>query len=141
MNAERLQVLQMLSAGSITVPEAERLLSALAGPAELQGAAGGGAPRTKPKYLRVLVEDHSVDSDPTTVNVRVPLELLRAGLKLASIIPPQARDHLNEALQKQGLKIAISEVTPENLDGIVEQLDQLSVNVDSRASKVRVFCE
>ncbi len=42
--------------------------------------------------------DAADEDGPTKVNVRVPMQLLRAGVKLTSIIPPRARDEVNAAL-------------------------------------------
>ncbi|MEK8105747.1 hypothetical protein NKG94_12490 [Micromonospora sp. M12] len=38
------------------------------------------------KYLRVLV-DATDNGEPSRVNVRVPLQLLRAGVRLAALVP------------------------------------------------------
>eukprot|EP01035_Chromulina_nebulosa_P043685 gene43685-59168_t len=76
----------MLSEGKITTDEAERLLAALDGAARPFGAAADGAfPTKRPalKYLRVAVDtDEPGDGGPTKVNIRVPLDLLRAGVRL-----------------------------------------------------------
>ncbi|MEN3307951.1 MAG: hypothetical protein V7603_4153, partial [Micromonosporaceae bacterium] len=92
MNEQRRQVLQMLAAGKITADEAERLIDALE--REQPESPPGAAPRPKPrpKYLRVVVnwEDNSGGDGPGRVNVRVPLQLLRAGVRLTSLVPPQA---------------------------------------------------
>ena len=37
----------------------------------------------------------------TKVNIRVPLQLLRAGVRLAGLIPTEARTHVNEALRER----------------------------------------
>ncbi len=42
---------------------------------------------------------------PTTVNVRVPMQLLRAGVRLASLIPVQAQEQLDEALSRHGVPL------------------------------------
>ena len=142
MNNDRRSVLQMLSDGKITADEAERLLSALDRPdAPL---AGGGAPASghnlAPKYLRVTV-DADVHGDATKVNVRVPMALLRAGVRLTSLIPPAARDEVNRELAKNGVPFDIGQLKPENLDELVSHLNDLTVDVDSAEAKVRVYCE
>ena len=99
------------------------------------------APKKRAKYLRVLVEDRSSGERPTTVNVRVPMMLLRAGVRLSGLIPVQARDQMNEALRKQGIPFDISQIRPENLDDLVDQLEDLSVDVNDATATVRVFTE
>jgi hypothetical protein len=75
------------------------------------------------------------------VNVRVPMQLLRAGVKLASLIPPEARDRVNGALHQDGATFDLNQVTADNLDEMVSHLDNLTVDVDGQTTKVRFFCE
>jgi hypothetical protein len=152
MNENRRQILEMLSAGKITADEAERLLAAL-DPApipvpDFTGATSNGAPvKTRAKYLRVLVEaDEGMTGmkGQTTVNVRVPMQLLRAGVRLASLIPVQAHEQLDEALSAKGVPITLSQIKPENLEELIDHLEDLTVDVDGKdgnATKVKVFCE
>ena len=151
MNEERRAILEMLAAGKINADEAERLLAAVERPA---GASSGGAATTgdaakpKPKYLRVLVEaDESMTGlkgGRTVVNVRVPMQLLRAGVRLAGLIPVQAHEQLDQAFSKHGVPITLSQIRPENLEELIDHLEDLMVDVDGKdgnATKVRVFCE
>ncbi len=141
MSENRRQILEMLAQGKINANEAERLLSAV----ERDPAALIAGPETrrndKLKYLRVLVDGHDERDGPVKVNVRVPMVLLRAGVKLTSIIPPKARTEVNDALRKEGIDVDIGKLTPETLEDVIEQLRDLQVDVDSERAKVRVFCE
>ena len=157
MNENRHRILEMLAAGKITADEAERLIAALepdtvhAGEyaGSVAGANGtkGATVKTRAKYLRVLVEadeDMTGLKGPTTVNVRVPMQLLCAGVRLASLIPVQAHDQFDEALSKHGVPITLSQIKPENLEELIEHLEDLTVDVEGKggnATKVRVFCE
>ena len=143
MNENRRQILEMLGQGKISAAEAERLLAALERerPAATPGPASESRRNDKVKYLRVVVDAMDEHDGPTKVNVRVPMQLLRAGVKLTSIIPPRARDEVNEALRKEGIDVDIGKLTPESLEEIIEQLRDLEVNVDHDKAKVRVFCE
>ena len=154
MNENRRQILEMLAAGKINTEEAERLLNAVEpdarAAAEFTGktaGANGATVKTRAKYLRVLVEaDESMTGmkGPTTVNVRVPMQLLRAGVRLASLIPAQAHDQLDEALSRHGVPLTLSQIKPENLEELIDHLEDLTVDVngaDGNATKVRVFCE
>jgi len=71
----------------------------------------------------------------------VPMQLLRSGVKLAALIPVQARDHVNSALHEHGVAFDLSQIKPENLEELIDQLDELTVDVDDKDVKVRVFCE
>ena len=145
MSEDRRSILQMLAEGKVTADEAERLISALErGPtAALPGGGPGpaGHNRAPPKYLRVAVDTEEGHGGPTKVNVRVPMQLLRAGVRLSSIIPPHARDKVNAAMARNGVDFDINALKPENLEELVEQLNDLTVDVDQERTKVRIFCE
>ncbi|MBS0361912.1 MAG: hypothetical protein JSR98_11055 [Proteobacteria bacterium] len=142
MTNDRRAVLQMLAEGKITAEEAERLLSAL----ERNDAPPASDPRPTmgsngaPKYLRVTV-DAQEEGSPVKVNIRVPMALLRAGVRLSSLLPPEARAQVNEELAKNGVPFDIGAIKPENLEELVTHLNDLQVDVDSHDAKVRVFCE
>lgn len=141
MNDDRRSILDMLAAGKISADEAERLLGALerGAPTAARAATPSNGP---PKYLRVAVDtDEPGDGGPTKVNIRVPMSLLRAGVRLTSLIPPAARDQLNAELAKNGVPFDLSTLKPENLEDLVDQLNDLSVDVDQERTKVRIFCE
>jgi SHOCT-like protein len=156
MNENRRQILEMLAAGKITIEEADRLLAALEpapGAVEFSGRIPGAngltdtPVKTRAKYLRVLVEaDETMTGlkGPTTVNVRVPMQLLRAGVRLASLIPHQVHDEFDETLSRHGVPLTLSQIKPENLEELIDHLEDLSVDVDGtkgNSTRVRVFCE
>ena len=146
MSEDRRSILTMLSEGKITPDEADRLLAALdRGPAQAlpgaEAASGPGHNKPRPKYLRVAVDTEDGHDGPTKVNIRVPMQLLRAGVRLSSIIPPHARDKVNAAMARNGVPFDINAVRPENLEDLVEQLNDLTVDVDQDRTKVRIYCE
>jgi SHOCT-like protein len=134
MTQDRRTVLEMLAAGQINADEAERLLAAL------EAAPEEPAQTKKARYLRVVV-DGDGRSEGSRVDIRIPMQLLRAGVRLASIVPPQAHERVNRALHKHG--IDLSQIRPENLEEIVNHLDDISVDVEdgARKAKVRMFAE
>ena len=138
MNEERKRILEMLAEGKINADEAERLLSALSNETEK------GSDITEKvsghKYLRVVVEPGPESNSPERVNIRVPLKLIRAGLKLASFIPKDAQVKVNEALHEKGIDTDFSKIKPEDLEDLIGQLDNLTVDVEGK-EKIRVFCE
>jgi hypothetical protein len=71
----------------------------------------------------------------------VPMQLLRAGVRLSSLIPLEARDKVNEAMRDHGVPFNLSQLKPENLDELIDQISELTVDVDNENAKVRVFCE
>ena len=70
---------------------------------------------------------------------------LRAGVRLGSLIPREARDQVNAAMHQHGVDFDISQIKPENVEELIEQLGDLTVDVDAGdkedSAKVRIFCE
>ena len=142
MTENRRRILDMLSQGKISVDEAERLLSLVEQP---QGGRTGTSEETKQqhKYLRVVVEP-TADADPENqerVNIRVPIALIRTGVKFTSLIPSTATTRVNEALGKQGIDIDLRNLKEEDLEQLVDALRDLEVDVQDGKQKVRVFVE
>jgi len=140
MNEQRKDILDMLAEGKITAEEAERLIAALERDQPPAASSLDVRPKGKAKYLRVVVD--SIDNgEPERVNVRVPLQLLRAGVRLAALVPPQALGKANNELNKSGIPFDLTQLKPEQLEELVEHLDEMTVEVDQRDTNVRVFCE
>jgi hypothetical protein len=143
MSEQSRRILDMLAQGRVSVDEAERLLAALSESGKATGQASDAPSdqvKRTPKYLRVLVDDME-DGKPTKVNVRVPLQLLRAGVKLSALIPKDAQAKVNSAMGDKGLNIDLSNLKPEVIEELVQGLSDLQIDVDDENTKVRVFCE
>jgi len=144
---ERRQILEMLAEGKINADEADRLIGALGGASSTAAAtATATAVQTKPlpKFIRIMVDaKEGKDDKPIHINVRVPIALLRAGVRLASMIPSVAQDRVNQALREQGMDFDISQIRPENLNEVIDQLQDLSVDIDQKQDdvKIRIFTE
>jgi hypothetical protein len=138
MSEDRRRILSMLTEGKVTTEEAERLLAALDRPS-FQAAPDSARPR---RYLRVEVDAHDdARNGPTRVNIRVPMNFLKAGVRLASVIPPAARDKVNEAMARNGIPFDVEQIKPENLEALIEQLGEFLIDVDEKDAKVRIYCE
>jgi hypothetical protein len=158
---ERKKILEMLSAGTISLEEAERLLNAvddsppippigideeklrseieeklesgLRGMSNIGSVSPRGRKGGKPRFLKVEIASHDGDN----VNVRVPLALARAGLRLGNMIPKEVRSELDD--QGIDLNILFESLSE---DEAMEALEELEVDVLSQnGDSVRVFCE
>lgn len=145
MSDERSRILNLLAEGKITADEAGSLLDALGaregGHAPSAGPAIKGDPtplvNALPKFLYVKVSAGNGDK----VDVKIPIALVRSGLKLTSLIPPQAMDEINSSMSAHGMSIDFTNLKPEDIDDLVEALRETEVNVDSKdGDKVRVYC-
>ena len=129
--------------------DAERLLERLKAPIETRAGAGdedgeaGGASSAgesngaKPggklqKVLRVVVDDVAGEH----INVRVPISLVRTGVRLGALLPKLAR----RAVEAQGVDLSgLSEL---GADELARALAELEVNVDEvDGGSLRIFCE
>jgi hypothetical protein len=141
MSEEKRKILEMVADKKLSVDEAEKLLAAVADySGETSGPSAAAAGRPGPKYLRVLVEPAPDNPDGDRVNVRVPLNLVRAGLKFASYIPDQARDKINREMKEKGVPFDLSHFNPQDVEALLVHLNDLTVEVEGK-EKVRVFCE
>ena len=86
-------------------------------------------------------QDNHHGGAPVKVNIRVPMQLLRAGVRLGALIPAPAREQVNAAMREHGVPFDLGQMKPENLEDLVEHLNDLTVDVDQETAKVRVFCE
>jgi hypothetical protein len=140
MNEQRKDILDMLAEGKITPEEAEQLIAAIERDQPRAAASSEVRPKGKAKYLRLEV-DTLENGEPGRVNARVPLQLLRAGVQLAALIPPQALARANAELTRAGVPFDLTQIKPGQLEALVDQLDEVTLEVDQPDAKIRVFCE
>jgi hypothetical protein len=141
MSEEKRKILEMLADKKISVDDAEKLLAAVSDHAgEAEAAVGDASGKPGPKYLRVLVEPAPDNPKGDRVNVRVPLNLIRAGLKFASFIPPQVREKVNSEMKEKGVPFDLNHFDPRDVEALLVHLNDLTVEVEGK-EKVRVFCE
>jgi len=142
MEEERKRILGLLAAGKITVGETEELLDALKrnGSADRPSESGKEKPepRKSPSHMRVLVDSDDGDK----VNVRIPMALLRAGIKLSSFMPKSASEQIKRKLSEHGVNIDQESWKASNVEEILESLADMNVDVNSAdGNKVKVFFE
>lgn len=136
MNEQRKAILDMLAEGKINATEAERLLTAIE-PGETAPAADR---KTGKKYLRLVV-DYTENGEPGRVNIRVPVALLRAGVRLSALVPAQALEKANAEMAKSGVPFDLTQLKPNELEELVNHLDEVIVEVDSSEAQVRIYSE
>jgi hypothetical protein len=137
MSEAQRRILDMLAAGKINAAEAERLLEAV-GSRLGENKAPGGA---KPKYLVIDVDSSGERGHAGKVHIRVPLQVLRAGVKLASLMPASAKIKINEKLHEQGISYNVDNLRPEDIEELVGALGDFFIDVDDSQDKVHIRCE
>jgi len=154
MSDDRSRILSMLAEGKITAEEAERLLDALdsrtrasegaeaagsggASAGASSGPAAGEAPKFPPKYLFVKV----VSTGGDNVDIRVPLALVRSGLKLTSLIPDDVMGQINDSMSEHGISLDLANLKQEDIEELVKSLRDMEINVDAKnGDNVRIYC-
>lgn len=101
---ERIQILKMVQEGKISAEEAAQLLEALEEGVKVTGGATEAVPPAtgplgrQPRWLRVRVTDS--DSGRPRVNVRLPLSMVKVGLKMGTRFSPEIEGlDTNELMQ------------------------------------------
>ena len=140
MSEERRRILKMLSEGKIDVAEAERLLEAIGEKQGQPDTIDTLIEKSNLKYLRVQVEPKN-GGKGERVNIRVPLQLIRAGAKIASFLPNGAKSKIDGSLRDKGVNFSLSDINRENVDEILNALRDMSIDVDSDDEMVKIFCE
>ena len=138
----RRQVLDMLAQGKINRAEAERLLSMVDQPAgaEARDTAASDAGKPAPKYLRMVIRDGE-DPEPERINIKVPMGLIRAGVRLASLLPSNATSKINDKLKEKGVPIDLEKIKAGDLDDLVDSLSDFQLDAHDGDEKVRIYVE
>ena len=141
------RILDLLSQGKITVDEAELLLKAVGGDSAdaAAGAPADGAARLRAagaKWLKVSVDKPARDGRPRKqVDIRVPMALVRGGVKLGAIVPKMAADPLNKHLREKGVDVDLSKIDLSQLDAVLDNLGETTIDVDDGRAQVKITCE
>ena len=96
---ERMRILKMIQDGKITADEGSRLIQALDThkPASTPNTTASGASKTG-RWFHVQVTD--TNTGKTRVNIRLPVNLLQAGMKMGARFSPEVQgldmDQLNQ---------------------------------------------
>ena len=139
MNENSRRVLEMLAEGKVTVDEAERLISLVDGE-----AAGSASPQQiahrapeAARFLRVTIDSDGGEH----VDVRVPLALIKAGVKLHTLLPEQAAKGIRKTMKKKGIDVDLHDLRTDGVEQLIDALSEIEVNFQDGEDKVRVYCE
>jgi hypothetical protein len=67
--------------------------------------------------------------------------LLRAGAKLAGVLPEHAREKINTALREKGLEFDIASLEGEKLEELLGSLSDMDIEVVEKDRTVRIYIE
>jgi len=143
MSDDRRRILELVADGKITVDEAQQLLQALD---SSNGAApGAAAEEGKPSKLRwVLINVHKTAKEgkqDKDVNIRVPIAVIKSGMRLGALIPGMAGDQVASRLREKGLDVDFSKLDAASIETMLRALGETNIEIESGRSQVRITCE
>jgi hypothetical protein len=144
MTDDTRRILDLLAQGKITVDEADQLLRAMSasGDEARTAAAAANEPPAAPRYVRITVhktaKDDRRDKD---VNIRVPIAVVKSGMRLGALIPGFPGDAVSARLRERGIDVDFSKLDTAALEQVIKQLGDSNIEVDSGKAHVRISCE
>jgi hypothetical protein len=147
MSDDTRRILDLLAQRKVTVDEAEQLISAIGAPAPQASAATApstpdNAERPKPRWLRINVHQTAKEGKhDKDVNIRVPIAIIRSGMRLGALIPGLAGDQVAARMREKGLDVDFSKLDAAAIDTVLKELGDTNIEIDSGKAQVRITCE
>jgi hypothetical protein len=145
MSDETRRVLDLVAQGKITVDDAQQLLGAINAPAADAGAPAAAADESeppKPKWVRIAIHktgrEGRRDKD---VNIRVPISIVRSGMRLGSLIPGLAGEQVQARMRERGLDVDFSKLNAATIDSVIKDLGEANIEIDDGKAQVRITTE
>jgi SHOCT-like protein len=143
MSDDTRRILELLAKGKITVGEAEELMRALdarGGNAAAEAAEDGACP--KPRWVLIKVHKTAREGkQDQDVNIRVPIAVVKSGMRLGALIPGLAGDQVAARLREKGLDVDFSKLDAASIDAMLKELGETNIEIESGRSHVRITCE
>lgn len=144
MSSEKRRILDLLTQGKISADEAERLLEAVDKPESTDQHQDTGT-NGKGRFLCIKVDakegynlHHGRHGDH--VNIRIPLALIKAGVKLGSVLPESTRDRVEGHLSGHGLDLNLKKLDSQSVDELIQVLRETNIEIDDEKETVRIYC-
>jgi hypothetical protein len=142
MSDDTRRILDLLAQAKISVDEAYRLIAAVGTRADAASAATEEPAPQKPRYLKIAVHkpanEHRGEKD---VNIRVPMAIMRGGMRLGAIIPGFGGERMQARLREQGIDLDLSKLDPAAIETMLKDLGEMNIDIDSGKAQVRITCE
>ena len=147
MSEQKKKILGMLAEGKISVDDAERLLAAVErgeNDRPSEAANSTGDERRAPKFLCVKVnakDGKAVPGKHDHVNIRIPIALIKAGVKLGAVLPDSAKRKVSGKLGEHGIALDLNNLSGESLDEFLAALTETHIDIDDEDETVKICCE
>ena len=145
------RVLDMLQDGKITIDEADRLLKALTADRSPETAGANTATHAseRVRWIRINIQKPANDGHKAkNVNIRVPIAVVKGGMRLGAIIGTFAGDKAARRMKAQGLDIDLAKISSDlsqmngpEFDEFLRSLNETNIEIDDGRSQVRITAE
>ena len=92
------------------------------------------------RYLKITVRPAPGIASVEDVSIRVPLKLLKAGIKLITLLPSELRLHIDDCLRQRNISPESLWASEHRLEELVTKLNEPEA-LDGAASRVRICFE
>ena len=145
------QILDLLSQGKITVDDADRLLKALAAAGSTGTPPSDTPGDTEPgrrRWLRINIRKPANEHRPHAkdVNIRVPLGVVRGGMRLGAIIATFAGEKAALRMKERGVDLDLAAINGDlskmngpEFDAFLNSLHD--IDIDDGKSQIRITSE
>ena len=142
MNDDIRRVLDLLAQGKVTVDDADRLLRAMATDEPRRQEGTPSADRPKLRWLRIAVHKPARDGHrDKDVNIRVPIAIIKSGMRLGALIPGLAGEQVSARLRERGLDIDFSKLDAAAIEEMLKEIGDTNIEIDAGKAQVRITCE
>ena len=145
------RILEMLSQGKITVDDADRLIQAVSADRAAAVPADTAADaRPRARWFRINIHKPAKDEAHRAkdVNIRVPVAVVKGGMRLGAIIATFAGKNAAHKMKKDGVDIDLSTLNGDlsrmngpEFDTFLKSLDETDIEIDDGKARVRITCE
>jgi hypothetical protein len=140
-NDDARRILELLANGKISVDDAGQLLRAVGArtsSAEASPTADDKGPKSASNWMRITIDKAPCDGRPARqVNIRVPVALVKSGVRFGGMFPRMAGERLRARLRDQGIDIDRLDLS--QLDSVLANLGETTI--DDGRSHVRITYE
>ncbi len=141
MSDDARRVLELLASGKVTVDEADRLLRAIGTAPDRAGREAASGARPPSRHLRIAVTKAAGNGRPEKhVNIRVPLSLVRAGMRLGAMVPGYG-EAISERLRQSGIELDPSKSRAPDLESVLLEMGEVVMDVEEGRTQIRISCE
>src|SRR3989442_310945 len=99
---------------------------------------GSGAAIGNRAAVHKPANEHRGEKD---VKIRVPMAIMRGGMRLGAIIPGFGGERMQARLREQGIDLDLSKLDPAAIETMLKDLGEMNIDIDSGNAQVRITCE